>query len=324
MMSGGSRSSSSSSSGQSLPIGDSHNLLDGLQSVKKILARVRGGLPESIIPILMATMARKKRLLDSKQHGGSRPGKRPNRDLGREEAAKRLQADYFMDEDAPNPYGGIGPTFSEYEFQRRLRISRRVYARVKCEVLKRDTYFEQRSGAVGKEGATADQKICVALMLLGQGIGSDSVVEVSRLSESTAAHCLKRFVQAVVNSLGDEFLRLPSAADLTMIESSYCKMGLPGCIGAVDCASWQWGNCPVAEQGVHRGKDGKTSLRLEAWCDDRLWVWSLFFGMPGSRNDINIMNASPLFQNIRAGSFPPTRPSTKVRGTIPLMVLLPC
>jgi Plant transposon protein len=37
-----------------------------------------------------------------------------------------------------------------------------------------------------------------------------------------------------------------------------------------------------------------------------------FFGIPGSRNDLNIMNASPLFQSIRAGSFPPARPSTTV------------
>jgi Plant transposon protein len=38
----------------------------------------------------------------------------------------------------------------------------------------------------------------------------------------------------------------------------------------------------------------------------------MFFEMPGSRNDVNVMNASPLFQSIRAGTFPPARPSTRV------------
>ena len=37
-----------------------------------------------------------------------------------------------------------------------------------------------------------------------------------------------------------------------------------------------------------------------------------FFGMPGSRNGINVMNASPLFHSIRAGTFPPARPATKI------------
>jgi hypothetical protein len=36
--------------------------------------------------------------------------------------------------------------------------------------------------------------------------------------------------------------------------------------------------------------------------------------MPGSRNDINIMNASPLFQSIRACTYPPSRPATTIEG----------
>jgi hypothetical protein len=274
------------------------------------------GLPDTILVGLAAmNSARRKRLSNQNQHGGSRPGKRPNRNLGREEAGHRLYADFFLPETEANPYGGIGPIFTPAEFERRLRINPRVYERVKFGVLESDRkFFEQRADAVGTLGATADQKICISLRLLGQGIGADSVVEVSRLSESTSAKCLKRFCAAVTNAFGSQYLRLPTADDLKRTEATYSKLGLPGCIGAVDCASWQWGACPVAEQGLHRGKDGKPTLRLEAWCDDRLWIWSLFFGMPGSRNDINVMNASPLFQSIRAGTFPPARPATNVEG----------
>jgi hypothetical protein len=138
--------------------------------------------------------------------------------------------------------------------------------------------------------------------LLGQGVGADYVVEVSRLSESLASKCLNRFCAGVVHVFGEIYLRLPSDEDLKRIEGIYAKLGLPGCIRAIDCAGWQWCSCPVAEQGLHRGEEGKPTLRLEVWCDDRLWIWSLFFGMLGSRNDINIMNASPLFQSIRAGT----------------------
>jgi hypothetical protein len=271
------------------------------------------GLPEVALVGLATAMGRSGRKRLQRRHGGSRPGKRPNRNIGREDAARRLHADFFLPGNETNPYGGTGPTFTPAEFERRLRVTSRVYERIKAGITASDEkYFTQRADAVGKLGATTDQKLCVALRLLGQGIGTDSVVEVSRLSESTSAKCLKRFCAAIVRVFGDQYLRLPSANDLKCIEATYCKLGLPGCIGAIDCAGWQWGACPVAEQGLHRGKDGKPTLRLEAWCDDRLWIWSLFFGMPGSRNDINVMNASPLFQSIRAGTFPPARPATKI------------
>jgi Plant transposon protein len=51
---------------------------------------------------------------------------------------------------------------------------------------------------------------------------------------------------------------------------------------------------------------------MEVICDDKLRIWHLFFGVPGSRNDINIMNMSPLFQLIRAGKWPPGRPQRQV------------
>jgi Plant transposon protein len=60
--------------------------------------------------------------------------------------------------------------------------------------------------------------------------------------------------------------------------------------------------------------DGKPTVRLEAWCDDRMCIWSLFFGIPGLRNDLSVMNVSTHFQSIRAGTFPPARSATNVEG----------
>jgi Plant transposon protein len=140
-----------------------------------------------------------------------------------------------------------------------------VYNEVVAGLLNFDPeFFEQRRDAVEKLGSTTDQKLWVALRLLGQGMGADYVVEVSRMSESLTSIYLKRFCAGVVRVFGDTYLRLPSSDDLKGIEDIYAKLGLPGCIGAIDCAGWQWGACPVADQGLHRGKEGKPTLRLEA------------------------------------------------------------
>jgi hypothetical protein len=88
-----------------------------------------GGLPDAMLASIMAAVVSKKRQFLQDRPGGSRPGKRPNRDLGQAEAARRLRADYFIPAHEKNPYGGVGPTFTDAEFERRLRINPRVYAR---------------------------------------------------------------------------------------------------------------------------------------------------------------------------------------------------
>jgi Plant transposon protein len=38
-----------------------------------------------------------------------------------------------------------------------------------------------------------------------------------------------------------------------------------------------------------------------------LWIWDVFFGCPGSFNDVNILNCSPIFADVLAGNLPPSQ-----------------
>jgi Plant transposon protein len=113
---------------------------------------------------------------------------------------------------------------------------------------------------------------------------------------------LQRFCAAVPTALGHEYLRNPTAQELEGIEDEYAALGFPGCIGCVDCASWGWDNCPIAWQGNHRGKGKMAECRLEVICDYYLYIWHLKFGIPGSKNDINTMNASRYITTFGLGS----------------------
>ena len=53
------------------------------------------------------------------------------------------------------------------------------------------------------------------------------------------------------------------------------------------------------------GKEKKPTIVLEAVADCNLWIWHAFFGMPGSCNDLNVLDNSPLVSEIFAGRFPP-------------------
>jgi hypothetical protein len=137
-----------------------------------------------------------------------------------------------------------------------------------------------------------------------------------RLSESTISECLKHFCAAVVNRFASNYLRSSTLEDLQAIEAEYCKLDFPGCIGCLDCVSWSWDKCPVVDQGRYGGRDKNPNVRMEVICDDKLRIWHLFFGVPGSRNDINIVNMSPLFLMIRTGTWPPGKPQRQFLGSL--------
>ena len=76
-------------------------------------------------------------------------------------------------------------------------------------------------------------------------------------------------------------------------------------LGSIDCMHWQWKNCPVAWKGQFtRGDQGVPTIMLEAFASADLWIWHAFFGVAGSNNDINVLNQSPVFNDVLYGYAP--------------------
>jgi hypothetical protein len=48
-------------------------------------------------------------------------------------------------------------------------------------------------------------------------------------------------------------------------------------------------------------KDKERSIDLETVADQSLWIWHAYFGMPGSNNDVNVLDRSPLVINMLWG-----------------------
>ena len=53
----------------------------------------------------------------------------------------------------------------------------------------------------------------------------------------------------------------------------------------------------------YEGKEEKPTLVMEAFCDYNLWIWHATSGFPGTYNDINIWDHSPLLESFLDGSF---------------------
>jgi hypothetical protein len=57
--------------------------------------------------------------------------------------------------------------------------------------------------------------------------------------------------------------------------------------------------------GAYRGHKGKPTIILEVVASKSLCVWHTLFGMPGSHNDINIIQRSPIFDDLAHGRIIP-------------------
>ncbi|XP_021971081.1 uncharacterized protein LOC110866035 [Helianthus annuus] len=76
----------------------------------------------------------------------------------------------------------------------------------------------------------------------------------------------------------------------------------------IDCMHWPWRNCPTAWRGMYtRGDQGHPTIILEVVASQELWIWHAFFGIPGSNNDINILQNSEVFDDVIKGIGPDTR-----------------
>ena len=101
----------------------------------------------------------------------------------------------------------------------------------------------------------------------------------------------------------DRYLQTPSKSDAWKIVFLHKKVyGIDGCMGCLDVTKIHWGACPVAWKGQFEGKEGFPTIGLEAVSDYNLWIWHNAFGFPGSLNDINICDRSPLLESMMDGS----------------------
>ncbi|XP_073138593.1 uncharacterized protein [Henckelia pumila] len=123
-----------------------------------------------------------------------------------------------------------------------------------------------------KKGLSPLQKCTAAIRQLAYGAPADHYNEYLRIGEKTSIKCVFNFCRCVIEVFGTQYLRKPNATDIQrLLQMHDERHGFPGMLGSLDCMHWEWKNCPVA--------------------------WKCQFTR-GSRNDINVLNESPLFNNV--------------------------
>ncbi|XP_074287603.1 uncharacterized protein LOC141612726 [Silene latifolia] len=212
----------------------------------------------------------------------------------REQGYEQLFNDYFADD----------PVYPAHIFRRRFRMQKHVFLRIVEALSTSDDFFEQSPNGSGRLGFAALQKCTAAIRVLAYGASADSLDEYLRMSEQVIRESVVHFVEGVIANFGTQYLRTPNEEDLARLLYVGQQRGFPGMLGSIDCMHWEWKNCPTAWAGQYAGRSTKTSIILEAVASHDLWIWHAFFGTPGSCNDINVLQRSPVFNDILEGRAP--------------------
>jgi len=137
------------------------------------------------------------------------------------------------------------------------------------------------------------------MWMLTYGIVADCVDEYLKIGASTALECMKNFALGVIKVFGNEYLRKPTQADVDRLLQAAEARDFPCMLGSIDCMHWKWKNCRAAWKASFQKKLYKVlTIILEAIASYDLWIWHAFFGLPVSLNNINILNRSPVFQEL--------------------------
>ncbi|KAF8395268.1 hypothetical protein HHK36_019210 [Tetracentron sinense] len=174
---------------------------------------------------------------------------------------ERLFHDYFAEK----------PVYPPILFRRRFRMQRSLFLRIQYAVEAYDPYFVQKIDAIGMLGLSSLQKITAAMRMLAYGVAADYVDE---------------------SPNNDDIARLLAVGE---------NRGFPGMLGSIDCMHWKWKNCPTAWRGMYSGHVREPTIILEVVASYDLWIWHAFFGLPGSHNDINVLERSSVFTDLADG-----------------------
>ena len=125
--------------------------------------------------------------------------------------------------------------------------------------------------------------------MLAYGVLGDLIDEYVRIGETTTLESLKKFVTAVINVFSKKYLRKPKNEDIAKLLSHGKHRGFLGMLGSINCMHWKWKNCSSAWKCQYCGHIREPTIILEVVASYDFWIWHAFFGLPGSNNNINVL-----------------------------------
>ena len=119
------------------------------------------------------------------------------------------------------------------------------------------------------------------------------------MSRPTAEKSFHHFCKHFSVALWDAWVYLPVGDELKEVVENYRLTGYPGAMDSTDCTHFKWDCFPFSEATIHKGKEGYTSLVVEATCDHAGRVIVATKSYPGAEDDKTVIARDKSIWRIR-------------------------
>jgi hypothetical protein len=135
-------------------------------------------------------------------------------------------------------WGHPNPLFSDKMFERTFRVTRSTADMLLQRVCVTNSFFVQKTDALGKTGICPKVKLLMALQLLAYSCSPTAFQAYYQMGVTTAQLCLKNFCKSLVQDLElrSTYLREMTRADARRVSAMHCMQhGVAGMVGSLDC-----------------------------------------------------------------------------------------
>ncbi len=130
----------------------------------------------------------------------------------------------------------VGSWFN-WKFRCRFRVPYSMFLEIVAECKEHNVFGIQLRSKIKVEF-----KVLTCLKILGRDLCADEIEEHLKIAESTINKFFKMFIYNYASAMYSKWVNVPEGEDLDWVESTYRRMGFPGCIGSMyGCDSYLLG-----------------------------------------------------------------------------------
>jgi hypothetical protein len=188
-------------------------------------------------------------------------------------------------------------------FHQRFGIPYSVFEVIHTDWLNHGEYRCARD-AIGRRRTDSRILLLGCFRVLAKGVTFDAIEELSNVSIACNHSFFKKFVSWFYGFYGKKWIHFPSKVEeVVHVESCYAKLGLPGCIGSIDCVHIGWDMCPAGYQADCTGKEGYATLAFEVLVSHTRKIMAVTQSFFGTWNDKTIVRYDDQVSKLRSVPF---------------------
>ena len=184
-------------------------------------------------------------------------------------------------------------------FRNRFRVPYPKFEEICWKLKESGKFMKQEKDCCNQTTVPLEILVLGALRVLGRGLCMDDISELTNVSMEVHRVFFHKFCHYFGQIVFDEYCKPPeSVNEMEYILKQYEALGLPGCIGSMDCVHIAWDRAPHKLRWKYIGKEHYPTVAYEVTCTHSRKIIACSKGFPGANNDKTIVRFDDFVQDI--------------------------